>query len=140
MRMTMDTLRQAQGERRGTLAPLLAGLLLAAPGAALADDVDPATLYELSTAGTSEKVKAGEKGRLVIEIKAKAGAHVSNEAPLKIELKGNQVAPEKQKLTLADSVAKKEPGQEYVSPRFEVPFSTSAAGKGALDAKVTFFI
>lgn len=102
-------------------------------------EVDPATLYEISTAGSTQKVKPGEKGKWVLEITAKPGAHVSTEAPLKIELTGKDAQPEKQKLTLADSVAKKAPGQEYANPRFEVPFSTSAA-KATIDAKVVFFI
>jgi hypothetical protein len=102
--------------------------------------VDPATLYEVSTEGTSTKVKAGEAGVFVLSIKSKPGAHVSDEAPLKLELKGTQVSPAKEKLALADSVAKKAAGQEFVDPRFEVPFKASAAGKGTLDAKLTFFI
>jgi hypothetical protein len=114
--------------------------LVSCRAAYAADDADPATLYELKTDGSSTKVKAGEKGKVVIEIRAKAGAHVSDQAPLKIELSGKDVAPEKQKLTLADSVAKKEAGQEYANPRFEVPFATTAAAKGSVDAKVTFFI
>ena len=102
--------------------------------------VDPTTLYEVSTEGTSTKVKAGEQGLFVLSIKSKAGAHVSNEAPLKLELKGTHLAPAQEKLALKDSVAKKAAGQQYADPRFEVPFKASAAGKGTLDAKLTFFI
>jgi hypothetical protein len=102
--------------------------------------VDPTTLYEVSTEGTSTKVKAGEQGVFVLSIKSKAGAHVSDEAPLKLELKGSQLAPAKEKLVLADSVVKKAAGQQFVDPRFEVPFKAAAAGKGTLDAKLTFFI
>ncbi|MFZ5469285.1 MAG: hypothetical protein ACOZIN_07590 [Myxococcota bacterium] len=118
------------------LVPLL--LLSAVP--VRAQDVDPSTLYDISTAGSSQKVKAGEKGKVVIEIRSKAGAHVSDEAPLKIELFGKEVTPEKQKLTIKDSVAKKQEGQAYADPRFEVPFTTSTAAKGSVDAKMTFFI
>jgi hypothetical protein len=102
--------------------------------------VDPSTLYEVSTEGTSTQVKAGEQGVFVLSIKSKPGAHVSDEAPLKLELKGTQLTPTKEKLALADSVAKKAAGQAFVDPRFEVPFKASAAGKGTLDAKLTFFI
>jgi hypothetical protein len=112
---------------------LLIPLLVLLPLAAGAGEVDPATLYELSTEGSSSTVKVGEKGKLVIEIRPREGAHVSEEAPLKIELTGKQVTPEKGKLTLADAKDKK-------LPRFEVPFSATSAGKGAVDAKVTFFI
>ena len=102
--------------------------------------VDPSTLYEVSTEGTSTRVKAGEQGVFVLSIKSKSGAHVSDEAPLKLELKGTQLAPAKEKLALTDSVAKKAEGQPFVDPRFEVPFKVTGAGKGTLDAKLTFFI
>jgi hypothetical protein len=102
--------------------------------------VDPKTLYEVSTEGTSTKVKAGEQGVFVLSIKSKSGAHVSDEAPLKLELKGTQLTPAQEKLALKDSVAKKAEGQQYADPRFEVPFKATATGKGSLDAKLTFFI
>ncbi|HYO73304.1 MAG TPA: hypothetical protein VEU33_45290 [Archangium sp.] len=103
--------------------------------------VDPTTLYEVSTEGTSAKVKAGEQGVFVLSIKSKPGAHVSDEAPLKLELKGGaQLTPAQEKLALKDSVAKKAQGQQFVDPRFEVPFKATAAGKGTLEAKLTFFI
>ncbi len=122
------------------MAVLMGALFLVSCRAAFAGEEDPARLYEVTTEGTSSKVKAGEKGKVVIEIRAKAGAHVSDQAPLKIELSGKQVTPEKQKLTLADSVGKKAAGQEYANPKFEVPFATAAAGSGAVEAKLTFFI
>lgn len=102
--------------------------------------VDPSTLYEVSTDGTSTKVKAGEQGMFVLSIKSKPGAHVSDEAPLKLELKSTQLAPAQEKLALKDSVARKAEGQQFVDPRFEVPFKATAAGKGTLEAKLTFFI
>jgi hypothetical protein len=120
------------------MAALLAALAWTAP--ALAEDVDPASLYEVTTEGTSTQVKAGEKGLFVLSIKTKPGAHVSEEAPLKLEVKGTQVTPEKQKLDRGDSVGKKATGQEFADPRFEVPFTAAAAGKGTVDAKLTFFI
>ncbi|QSQ27298.1 hypothetical protein JY651_21350 [Pyxidicoccus parkwayensis] len=114
--------------------------LLAGAAPALAEDVDPTSLYDVSTEGTSTQVKAGEKGVFVLSIKTKPGAHVSEEAPLKLEVKGSQVTPAKEKLTREDSVAKKAAGQEFVDPRFEVPFTATAAGKGSVDAKLLFFI
>jgi hypothetical protein len=104
------------------------------------DEVDPSTLYELSTEGTSTKLKAGEKGVFVLSIKSKEGAHVSEEAPLKLQVKGTQLTPAKEQLGREDSVVKKAEGQAHVDPRFEVPFTAAAAGKGAVDAKLTFFI
>jgi hypothetical protein len=122
------------------LAPLAALWVAIASTQALADDVDPSTLYEVTTEGTSTKVKAGDKGVFVLSIKSKAGAHVSDEAPLKLQVKGTQLTPAKEQLGREDSVAKKAEGQAYVDPRFEVPFTAAATGKGSLDAKLTFFI
>ncbi len=122
------------------LAPLAALVAAIACTKASADEVDPSTLYEVSTEGTSTMVKAGDKGVFVLSIKSKAGAHVSDEAPLKLQVKGAQLTPAKEELVLADSVAKKAEGQKWVDPRFEVPFTAAAAGKGTVDAKLTFFI
>ncbi len=101
---------------------------------------DVSSLYEVSTQGSSERVKAGAKGKLVIEIRTRPGAHVSAEAPVKVELKGNHLALDKEKLTGADSLAKAEPGKEGVNPRFEVPFAAQSAGKGGVEGEATFFV
>jgi hypothetical protein len=115
------------------------GLLVS--GVAMAvEDVDPASLYELRTEGTSAAVRSGEQGRFVLTIRTRPEAHVSDEAPLKLELKGQKVEVAKARLSLADSVGKKAEGQAYTEPRFEVPFTASEAGTGAVDAKLTFFI
>ena len=102
--------------------------------------VDPASLYEVSTKGTSTQLKADGQGVFVLSIQSKPGAHVSDEAPLKLELKGTQVALSRESLELKDSVAKKAAGQAFADPRFEVPFKAAAAGKGTVEAKLTFFI
>jgi hypothetical protein len=121
-------------------------LLLVVPlWALVAQAVEPdvAALYEVKTEGSSAEVKAGEKGRVVISIAAKNGAHVSDEAPLRIELSSKDAKLEKERLTLADSVVKKAPGSaEYPDPRFEVGFTAPAAGAKAtsVEAKLTFFI
>ncbi len=108
--------------------------------ACFAQAPDVAGLYDVTSEGTSQKVKVGEKGKLVIVFRTKAGSHISSDAPLKIELSAKDAKLEKEKLTLADSVTKKEAGKEYVDPKFEVPFVVAAAGKASLDAKMTFFI
>lgn len=119
---------------------LPAALLFACSFAKAADAVDPQTLYVLSTDGSTAKVKSGEKGTVVIAIRTKAGAHVSEEAPLKVALSGKNVTLDKVALTGADSVGKKAPGQQYADPRFEVPVRGEAPGGGVVEAKVTFFI
>lgn len=96
---------------------------------------DLASLYEVTTDGTTTKLKAGETGKVIIAIKSKNGAHVSDEAPLKIELSSAQSKLSKDKLTLADSL---NPKKE--DPRFEVPFTPTAHGQSSVEAKLTFFI
>lgn len=105
-----------------------------------AEEVDPATLYELSTEGTSKSVRAGQQGTFVLTIRTRGNSHVSDEAPLKLELASASLKLNKAKLVLADSVAKKEPGKQYAEPRFEVPFTAAAAGKTTLEGKLSFFI
>lgn len=107
---------------------------------AFAADPDPASLYTLSTSVTPSTLKPGEKGTFVLAIQSKSGAHVSQEAPLKLELKGKNVGVEKSKLVMADSVVKPAAGQQYADPKFEVPVLAEAAGQGSVDAKLTFFI
>lgn len=109
--------------------------------AAFAADPDVTSLYEVRTDGSSTALKAGEKGKVVILIKAKNGAHVSDEAPLRIELSSKEAKLDKEKVTLADSLVKKAEGStEFPDPKFEVGFTPAGAGKASVDAKMTFFI
>jgi hypothetical protein len=103
--------------------------LLAAASAAAETD----SLYEVITDGTTTKLKAGDSGKVVIAIKLKDGAHVSDQAPLKIELSSKQSSLAKEKLTLSDSTDKD-------TPRFEVPFTPKTQGPTSIEAKMTFFI
>ncbi len=120
--------------------PVLVGLSLVA-ASALAAEPDISALYEVSSEGTTSSLKPGEKGKVILSIKAKNGAHVSDEAPLRIELSSKEATLDKQKLTLADSLAKKPEGAtEYPDPRFEVGFTPTAHGKSSIEAKMTFFI
>jgi len=108
---------------------------------ALAGEVDPTTLYRITTEGTTAKVPAGKKGTLVLEIQSLKGAHVSDEAPLRIQLSGSgAVAPEKSQLVYADSVRKPSASVKYPDPRFEVPLAVQGKGPGAVEAKMTFFV
>jgi len=97
-------------------------------------EVDVASFYDVTTEGTTTKLKAGETGKVIIDIKVKNGAHVSDEAPLKIELSSKQSTLSKDKLTLADAV------KDSPTPRFEVPFTPTAHGNTTVEAKMTFFI
>jgi hypothetical protein len=125
----------------GSTFKVIAAIAGLSSGVCFAAEVDPTTLYSVSTDGSVVSVKPGEKGKLVLAIQTKPGAHVSDEAPLKLELTGKAVQPEKKKLSLADSVAPKAEGKKYTDPKFDVPFALDAgADKGELSAKLTFFI
>jgi hypothetical protein len=110
---------------------ILAGASFSIGSPVFAQQVDPGTLYEVTTQGSAQKVKGGGKGTVVLFLKTKDGSHVSTEAPFKIEVTGKGLKPEKDRLTLADAVA---------DPRFEIPFLATSAGQGAVEAKLTFFI
>ena len=108
--------------------------------AVLAQAPDVAGMYDLTTEGSTLKVKAGEKGKLVLDIRAKSGAHISDEAPLKIELKATGAKMEKDKLAYKDSIGVKKDGAEFPDPHFEVPFTAPSAGKASIEAKMKFFV
>jgi hypothetical protein len=104
-------------------------------------EVDPTTLYRLSTDGTTAKVAPGKTGTFVLEIQSLKGAHVSDEAPLRIQLSGSgPVTPAKAQLVYGDSLRKPSATVKYPDPRFEVPLAVNGKGAGAVEAKVTFFI
>ena len=111
---------------------------------AFAQAPDVTKLYQVTTDGSTTKVAAGQKGKLVLSIKLDKAAHVSDEAPLKIALTGTGgAAPEKAALAYADQVSKKPAGEKYANPVvFEVPFTVDAAAKApaAVNAKMTFFV
>jgi len=109
----------------------LFGVLVALP--CLAEEVDVTRLYEVSTVGTTAQVKAGQKGKMVLAINTKGGAHISDEAPISVELTGSNLTLEKQKLVRADARA-------GAAPTFEVGFTGGSAGKGSVDAKMSFFV
>ena len=119
---------------------VLALVLLSIPAFA-AEEETVEKYYEVMTTGSTTRLKAGETGKIVISIKVKNGAHVSDEAPLKIELSSRESSISKQKLTLADSLnPKKEGEKDYPDPKFEVPFTPATQGPTSVEAKMTFFI
>ena len=122
-------------------------LLAAAPfslgGAVFAQQgqqVDPATLYEVTAPESGQKVKVGSKGKVFLFLKTKNDSHVSTEAPFKIEVTGKGLKPDKDRLALADAVQKRPVPEGVADPRFEIPFLATSAGRGAVEAKLTFFI
>jgi hypothetical protein len=117
----------------------LALLLLAAP-AAWAADPDPASLYVLTTEGSSTTLKVGKPGTFILSIQTVAGAHISDEAPMKLTLSGSGgVEPAKALLGRTDAKSVRKPDGAS-DARFEVPLTASAKGQGAVEAKLTFFV
>lgn len=117
----------------------LTAAVLASP--AVAGEVDPSTLYRLTTEGTTARVAPGGKGTFVLEVQSSKGAHVSDEAPLKLQLSGTgPVTPEKTQLGYSDSVRKASAAVKYPDPRFEVPLAVQGQGAGTVEAKLTFFV
>jgi hypothetical protein len=116
---------------------LALALLLAAPLARAADPAaEAATSYRIETTGTTQALKAGEKGTLVLSIVPLAKVHVHPQAPLKITLDATPgLKLEKTSLGKADPVDPKAEGR-----RFEVPFLAQSAGRQEARAKVDFFI
>jgi hypothetical protein len=118
----------------------LALLLLAAAPAAWAADPDPASLYVVTTEGSTTSLKAGKPGTFVLAIRTVAGAHISEEAPMKLTLSGSGgVEPAKALLSRSDAKSVPKP-DGAVDPRFEIPLTAASKGQGAVEAKLTFFV
>ncbi len=117
--------------KRSLRAAAFAAPLLAA-ACALAGQSD--SLYQVESKAAPAELQAGAKGQLEIKIRTKKGAHISDEAPLKISLAGKNVKVEKEQLTKADG-AKQEDG-----PKFEVPFVAEQQGQGSIEADMVFFV
>ena len=119
----------------------LACAVLAAALAAGPAPADPggeaARSYRLETAGTTQSLKVGEKGKLVLSIEPlQPGIHIHPQAPLKIRLEASPgLKLAKAQLGHADAVDPKAEGR-----RFEVPFTATAAGKQEGRATLDFFI
>ena len=105
---------------------------------ARADDAgaEAARSYRIETAGSTQQVKPGGAGVLVLSIVPLNGTHVHPQAPLKIALEASPgLALSKTRLGHKDATR---PGAE--GPRFEVPFTAAKAGREEARAKVDFFI
>lgn len=117
--------------RSVTLLGVLAQVLLAACAKAAAP-VD--SLYSIEAQARPARLPAGGKGAVDIRLRTRTGAHLSEEAPLKVSLRAQNLALARDKLTRADA----QPLPD--GRRFEVPFTAGASGAAALEAEVVFFI
>ena len=83
----------------------LALLVFAAPTARAADP-DPASLYVVTTEGSSTALKVGQSGVFVLSIRTVAGAHISEDAPMRLTLSGSAgLTPGKSLLSRSDAKA-----------------------------------
>jgi len=95
---------------------------------------DGGDLVVVRTDGSTTSLKAGETGRLALTVSPRGGAHVSAEAPLRIDLSSNSAKLDKARLTLADA---RSDGNDA---RFEVGFTPVAHGPMRVDARLNFFV
>lgn len=111
--------------------------LAAAPAAHAADPgAEAAKSYRIETTGTTQQLRAGEKGTFVLSIVPVEKVHVHPQAPLKITLAATPgLKLERTTLGKADPVDPKADGR-----RFEVAFVAEAPGQQEARAKLDFFI
>ncbi len=116
---------------------LAASAVLAAGSVRAADAGDEASKsYRIVTTGSTQSLRAGERGKIILFIEPTAKVHVNAQAPLKITLEAPAgLKLEKAQLGHRDAV---QIGAE--APRFEVPFSAISTGKQEAKAHLDFFI
>jgi len=122
--------------KRLTLTIALACIALAGTAAAAADPTSGADGYAVETAGSSQSLKVGQQGKLVVAIRPKAPWHVDPRAPLRIKLETPPgLVAEKAAATRADAL---DPKAEV--PRFELAVTAKAAGTQEAKAHLKFFL
>ncbi|HEU4384262.1 MAG TPA: hypothetical protein VFR85_12270 [Anaeromyxobacteraceae bacterium] len=115
----------------------VAAVLAAGPSRAADAGEEAARSYRLDTAGTTQNLKIGQKGKLVLSIEPlQPRVHIHPQAPLKIRLSSSPgLKLDKAELVHRDAADPKAEGR-----RFEVPFAAAAAGKQEARADLDFFI
>src|SRR5262249_22251476 len=103
-----------------------------------ADEGDLTSRYDVSTQGSSTRVKAGQEGKMVVSIRVKGDAHLSEEAPLRLALAGKDLTWKKASLGRED-VKPTGSGEKGVT-RFEAIFVPGAVKKATAEASLTFFL
>lgn len=119
------------------LRTLAAAALLAAASLALAEpEADAAKSYRIETTGTTQDLRVGQRGTLVLSIVPVEKIHVDPRAPLKVTLEATPgVKLERTSLGKGDPVDPKADGR-----RFEVPFVAEKAGRHQAKAKLDFYV
>lgn len=93
-------------------------------------------LYEISTEGTTKSLAAGTRGKIALEFKLVEGAHLSDDAPMKLEFVGTGLQLDAAKLGRKDG----KPGSRANDVRFELGFTPKTRGAAKVDAKLVFFV
>jgi hypothetical protein len=111
------------------------GFALACQTAAADDDPAKGT-WKIDSAATTASVAQGQKGKVALTLMTLTNAvHISQDAPLKIELASTGLKLDKTVLAHADAVDPKS-GQ----PKFEVAFTADQKGSQTVDANMSFFV
>jgi hypothetical protein len=114
----------------------LLALALAAPALAADPGADAANGYAIDTAGSTQKLAAGSKGKLVFTIHPRGAWHVDPRTPLRIDLSAPAgLTLEKERLGKKDAVTPK-----AEAPRFEAAFTAVSPGTHVAKAKLDFFV
>ncbi len=90
--------------------------------------------YSVEASARPAEVAAGDRGAVDLRLKLSQGAHLSDEAPFKIQVTGQNLSPVKARLGREDGAA-----QEGAT-RFEVPFMAQAKGPASLGADMEFYV
>jgi len=123
---------------RATVAALAWALWLALPAPARGGDpaAEAPRSYRIATDGTTRRLSPGAEGRLVLAIVPQKGRHVNPAAPLQIVLSGTRgLKLSRRQLDHGDAL---DPGSD--GPRFEVPFTATAAGAQKARAQLEFYV
>ncbi len=119
---------------RWSFAAIVVGLGLLGTAARAEEEVDTTKLYDLGVQATAQVTKGGS-GTVSIKIAPKAGAEIHKEAPVSISFEApKNVALSKSTLSRPDMK------MDGTAATFEVPFTGTEAGKGTIEAKLSFFI
>lgn len=94
-------------------------------------------LYSVEASARPAEVSSGEKGAVDLRLKLAQGAHLSEEAPFKIQVTGQGLAPVKARLGREDGAPSA--GKEGVT-QFELPFTAQDKGPASLGADMEFYV
>ena len=118
------------------LLTFLAALMLAGTAGAADPAADAANGYAIDTAGSTQKLAPGARGKLVFTIHPRGSWHVDPRTPLRIDLSAPEgLKLDKERLGKKDAVTPK-----AEAPRFEAPFTAVSAGTHEAKAKLDFFV